>query len=66
MTKDHYRVRVLPELACVSVRMIAAAMDVSLGYAARVRKGETVPHPHHWDSLARLGTRGSEVRLNSI
>jgi CRISPR-associated endonuclease Cas1 len=55
MTEAEYRERVLPGLAEVPVRTIAAAMAVSQGYAARVRKGETVPHPRHWPVLAQQG-----------
>jgi CRISPR-associated endonuclease Cas1 len=54
MTAEEYRDRVLPGLASVSVRAIAAALGVSHGYAARVRKGETVPHPRHWSALRRF------------
>jgi hypothetical protein len=57
MTEVEYRARVLPGLAKVPVRAIAAAMGVSQGYAARVRKGEAVPHPRHWSTLTdvRIG-----------
>src|SRR5262245_8046998 len=44
MTEAEYRARVVPGLAGVPARTIAAALRVSQGYAARVRKGETVPH----------------------
>jgi hypothetical protein len=54
MTEDEYRARVLPGLARASVRAIALAMGVSQGYAARLRKGETVPHPRHWAALSGL------------
>jgi hypothetical protein len=48
MTEDEYRARAPAGPVRVSVRSIAAAMGVSLGRAARVRKSETVPRPQHW------------------
>jgi hypothetical protein len=54
MTEEDYRARVVPRLAAVTVREIAAVLGVSLGYAARVHKGEVVPHARHWDGLCRL------------
>jgi hypothetical protein len=54
MTEAEFRARVLPGLAGVPVRAIAAALGVSQGYAARVRKAEAVPHPRHREPLARL------------
>jgi hypothetical protein len=52
---EEYWLRVLTGLAGVPMRAIAAALRVSQGCAARVRKGETVPHARHRESLARLG-----------
>jgi CRISPR-associated endonuclease Cas1 len=57
MTEEEYRSRVLPGLAVLPVRAIASALGVSPGYAARVRKGEVVPHARHWPVLTDL--RGS-------
>jgi hypothetical protein len=55
MTESEYRAQVLPGLSQISVRTIAEAMGVSQGYAARVRRGEVMPHPRHWQPLARIG-----------
>ena len=38
----------------MSVRTNTAAIGVLRGYAARVRNGETVPHPRHWAVLWNL------------
>jgi len=54
LSEEEYRATVLPGLAKKSVRAIAATMGVSYGYAAQVRKGETVPHPRHWAALQNL------------
>jgi CRISPR-associated endonuclease Cas1 len=58
MTEEEYRAQVLPGLCEMSVRAIASTLGVSQGYAARVRKGETVPHPRHWVRLHTVGEKG--------
>jgi hypothetical protein len=55
MAEAEYRACVVPGLARVSANNIAAAIGVSQGYAARVRKGEVVPHARHWTTLEDLG-----------
>ena len=44
---------VQPLLAAVSTSKIAATIDVSRGYAGRIREGYR-PHPRHWQVLAKL------------
>jgi CRISPR/Cas system-associated endonuclease Cas1 len=55
LTREGYRKMILPSLAEVTIPRIAAAINVSDGYASRLRKGLHVPHPMHWEALARLG-----------
>jgi len=50
-------VRELPGLAGVATRAITAALGMSQGYAARVRKGEVVPHPGIGKRFPRLTNR---------
>jgi hypothetical protein len=54
MTEAEYRARVMPGLGRVSTREIAAALDVSQGYAAGIKKGQKVPHPRHWRALQAI------------
>jgi hypothetical protein len=54
MTEEEYRARVLQGLAEASAPAIATALGDSQGYAARLSKGETVPHPRHWAILATM------------
>jgi CRISPR-associated endonuclease Cas1 len=58
MTEAEYRAHVMPALARLSARAIAAVLGLSQGYAARVRKGEIVPHPRHWPPLERVARDG--------
>ena len=46
--------RVQPRLAGIPYSAIASALGVSLPYAAEIRAGRRIPHPRHWETLARL------------
>lgn len=51
---ETYSQRIQPRLAGIAYSEIAAALGVSLPYAAAVRAGQRVPHPRHWVKLAEL------------
>ena len=51
---------VLPGLATRSLPAIAKATGMSATAAGRIRSGDRVPHPRHWEALAELvGLAGS-------
>lgn len=54
LTRENYLTTILPRLIKVNVPRIAEAINVSEGYASRLRKGLHVPHPMHWQPLAKL------------
>jgi hypothetical protein len=54
LTKETYLKTILPGLTKMPVPRIAKSINVSEGYASRVRKGLHVPHPMHWPILAKL------------
>ncbi len=54
LTQSSYREIILPRLAEITIRSLARTMNVTEPYAAEVRKGKHVPHPMHWQSLAKL------------
>ncbi|MGB7228802.1 MAG: CRISPR-associated endonuclease Cas1, partial [Candidatus Acidiferrales bacterium] len=54
LTEKVYREKIQPRLATFTVSAIASALEVSKPYATDVRAGKRVPHPRHWESLARL------------
>jgi hypothetical protein len=54
LTQSAYREMILPKLATVTVPALARTMNVTEPYAADVRKGHHVPHPMHWQALAKL------------
>jgi len=51
---DTFRREILPGLRRVPLQRIAQAVGISEGYASFIRRGVRVPHPRHWESLARL------------
>ena len=54
LTQSTYREKILPRLAQITVPALAQTMNVTAPYAAEVRKGRHVPHPMHWEALAKL------------
>lgn len=54
LTQSAYRETILPRLAQITVPALAKTMNVTDPYAAEVRKGRHVPHPMHWEALAKL------------
>ena len=54
LNEDTYRTKVQPALAGIAVPTIAAALGVSGPYATDIRRGQRIPHPRHWKSLAQL------------
>lgn len=53
MTEKFYMSKMKPLLAPLSSSAIARDLKVSRGYAAEIRHGR-VPHPRHWQMLAKL------------
>jgi len=57
-----YREKIQPRLVALTVAAIASALEISKPYATDIRSGKRVPHPRHWESLARLaGVRPNEL-----
>jgi len=54
LTEQAYREKIQPRLAKLTVPAIAAAIRVSKPYATDIRAGKRMPHPRHWEKLARL------------
>jgi CRISPR-associated endonuclease Cas1 len=55
LTQTTYREMILPRLAEITVPVLAKTLNVSEPYAAKVRKGQHVPHPMHWQALGSVG-----------
>ena len=54
LTQSAYREMILPRLAQITVPTLSRTMNVTEPYASEVRKGRHVPHPMHWQTLAKL------------
>lgn len=54
LTQSVYHEKILPRLAEITVAALAKTMNVTEPYAAEVRKGRHVPHPIHFQPLAKL------------
>jgi hypothetical protein len=54
LNEELYRRKIQPRLAGVTVPAIRAALGVSKSYATNIRSGKRLPHPRHWQTLARL------------
>jgi CRISPR-associated endonuclease Cas1 len=46
---------VLPGLKLLPIRIISEATGLSEHYCSLIRLGKRVPHPRHWEALARIG-----------
>jgi CRISPR-associated endonuclease Cas1 len=54
LTEEAYRHKIQPLLAGVKTSGIASALGVTWAYASEIRKGNKLPHPRHWEKLAKL------------
>ena len=63
LTRDVYVKQVQPALASVAKSRIRSALGVSEPYSSAIQKGDRVPHPRHWQVLAKLvGAPPSQVK----
>jgi CRISPR-associated endonuclease Cas1 len=54
LDNEAYTSQIQPRLARFTRNLIGAALDVSISYASEVRAGTRIPHPRHWQKLAKL------------
>jgi len=52
-----FRREILPLIKAVPLGRIAAATGVSKQFASRVRRGDSTPHPRHWEALRSASPR---------
>jgi hypothetical protein len=53
--RDTFAQEIQPNLAGVSVAAMMRATGLSRPYCTRIRRGDNVPHPRHWEALEGLG-----------
>jgi hypothetical protein len=49
-----YKQHILPALKGVPLADLQRVMECSNAHAGKVRSGERIPHPMHWEALAKL------------
>jgi CRISPR-associated endonuclease Cas1 len=54
LDEETYLRKIQPRLSSVTVPAIRTALGVSKAYATNIRGGKRLPHPRHWQALARL------------
>jgi hypothetical protein len=54
LTNEFYETKIQPLLANIPRSAISAALGVSKTYAGEVRAAKSLPHPRHWQTLAKL------------
>jgi hypothetical protein len=54
LTNEFYETKIYPLLANVPRSEISTALGVSKTYASEIRAGKSLPHPRHWQTLAKL------------
>lgn len=59
---ETFRREVLPGLAGVPLRRMVEATGLSLRHCSRIRRGEAVPHPRHWETLRGLSRETARMR----
>jgi hypothetical protein len=52
--QEIFRSEILPGIGDVSLGQMVNATGLKKRYCSRVRKGECVPHPRHWEALLSL------------
>jgi hypothetical protein len=54
LTNKFYESKIQPLLANIPRSTISTALGVSKTYAGEIRAGKSLPHPRHWQALAKL------------
>ena len=54
LTNEFYETKVYPLLGNIPRSAISTALGVSKTYAGEIRAGKSMPHPRHWQTLAKL------------
>jgi CRISPR-associated endonuclease Cas1 len=54
LDEKSYLNKILPRLGVIMIPTIVSALHVSEPYATNIRAGRCIPHPRHWQMLARL------------
>jgi hypothetical protein len=59
---EAFRRGIAPGLKQVKLQILVAATGLTKSACSRIRAGEVVPHPRHWEALKGLTQEGRSVR----
>ncbi len=54
LSEEFYRREIQPRLKGITLSILASTLGISIPYAVDIRSSRRVPHPRHWQTLARL------------
>ena len=54
LSEKDYLEQIQPRLAGLTLSVLSSTLGVSESYAVDIRTGKRIPHPRHWQALARL------------
>ncbi len=61
---EYFKTAIAPRLEAMSAGAISRATGLSVAYCAEVKRGERVPHPRWWDTLAASATDTEKIVEN--
>lgn len=53
--QEVFNLEILPRLRRVTLPQMMQATGLTSGYCWRIRRGDRIPHPMHWEALCRIG-----------
>src|SRR5262249_42149578 len=65
LNRETYIKDIQPLLINLPISALQSALGVSEPYAAFIRAGSRVPHPRHWQTLARLVSVSHDEHLDA-
>ena len=54
LDENCYRTEIQPRLSQITLSILASKLGISIPYAVDIRSARRIPHPRHWQTLARL------------
>ena len=60
LNEKFYANKIQPLLRDIANPVIMSALGISVTYAVAIRKGRRLPHPRHWEALAKLAGVSAE------
>jgi len=59
--RDVFLKEILPSLAEVTLTQMMKATGPSSGYCWKIKRGQRIPHPMHWEALRTFAKQGQRL-----